>query len=236
MPSPPVDPSTLRFAVLAVDVVVFALHEETLRVRLIPVDRPAVAGREGFPGGLVAPTETAEQAAARLLRDKAGIDPETVYLEQLHTFSAVDRDPRGRVVSVAYLGLTTIAEDVIDTDAADSDTLYSGSGARWQPMDDLPALAYDHDAMASVAGRRLRERLRATNLIGRLLPESFTLTILQDAFESLLGERLDRRNFRRRVQELGLVEPTGEERREGRGRPAALFRVAEADVRAIPLL
>ncbi|MEL7360656.1 MAG: NUDIX hydrolase [Bacteroidota bacterium] len=233
MPSPSVDPSTLRFAVLAVDVVVFALHEGTLWVRLIPVDRPAVAGREGFPGGLIAPTETAEQAAARLLRDKAGIDPETVYLEQLHTFSAVDRDPRGRVVSVAYLGLTTTPESVATAALDPSD---GENGARWQPVDDLPALAYDHDAMAAFALRRLRERLRVTNLIGRLLPASFTLTILQDAFETLLGERLDRRNFRRRVQELGLVEQTGEERREGRGRPAALFRMAEADVRAIPLL
>lgn len=226
MASSPVDPSTLRFAILAVDVVLFALHEGTVWVRLVPVDRPQIAGPVGFPGGLIAPTEAAEEAAARLLRDKAGIDPSDVHLEQLHTFSAVDRDPRGRVVSVAYLGLmrgTPVLEE-------------AEGGPFWQSAFDLPVLAYDHDVVATVALQRLRERLRATNLIGRLLPETFTLTELQDAFEAVLGENLDRRNFRRRVQELALVVPTGQERREGRGRPAALFRLADAAVRSVPLL
>ncbi|MEM6782682.1 MAG: NUDIX domain-containing protein [Bacteroidota bacterium] len=227
MPSTPVDPSSLRFAVLAVDVVVFALHEGTVLVRLIPVDRPEVAGRVGFPGGLVSPIETAEEAAARLLHEKAGIEPERVYLEQLHTFSAVERDPRGRVVSVAYLGLTTAS---LDNEQEHQEEAF------WQPLRDLPALAYDHDAMASLARRRLQERLRVTNLIGRLLPPTFTLSNLQDAFETILDGKLDRRNFRRRVQDLGLVETTGEERRQGRGRPAALYRIATPEVRAVPLL
>ncbi|MEM8601250.1 MAG: NUDIX domain-containing protein [Bacteroidota bacterium] len=229
MPSAPVDPSTLRFAVLAVDVVVFALHEGNVWTRLAPVDRPQVAGRVGFPGGLIEPTETAEEAAVRLLREKARVEPAGVYLEQLHTFSAVGRDPRGRVVSVAYLGLTTMPPDD-DVRASHNDDAF------WQPVADRPALAYDHDAMAALAQRRLRERVRVTNLVGRLLPDTFTLTTLQDAFETLLGEALDRRNFRRRVQDLKLVVPTGEERRHGRGRPAALFRIADAEVRAIPLL
>jgi 8-oxo-dGTP diphosphatase len=215
----------LRFAVLAIDVALFTVLDHRLCVLLIPVDRPPhFVSRRGLPGGLIAPEETAEQAVARHLRDKAEISG--VYVEQLATFSAVDRDPRGRVVSVAYLGLMP-AEQAAAVPLA--------RGQRWMPVDQVDHLAYDHDEILAAACERLRARLGYSTIARHLLPREFTLTELQQTYETVLGRPFDKRNFRKKLQEAGIVRATGKMRTGQPSRPAEFHRFAGTDVRVIEL-
>jgi 8-oxo-dGTP diphosphatase len=139
-----------------------------------------------------------------------------VYLEQLYTFGATDRDPRGRVITVAYFAL--VAGDV-PTRAGDD-----ASEAAWHSVYALPPLAFDHADILKYALQRLRYKLEYTSVGFELLPNEFTLTELQAAYEIVLGEKLDKRNFRRRILEAGVLVETGKYRAEGQGRPAQLYR------------
>jgi 8-oxo-dGTP diphosphatase len=219
-------PHVLHFAVLATDTVAFRLHQGQLEVLLIPVTNPTFKGKEGLPGGLIDPKETAEQAAIRHLTLKGGLSG--AYVEQLYTFSDIDRDPRGRVVSVAYLALF----------APDEAELESGAekGARWCPVASVRHLAYDHDTILAVALERLRARIEYTTIIRHLLSHEFTLTDLQQAYESVLGHDLDKRNFRKKILALELVAETGRTRLAGASRPAALYKFAHKGVKAIEIL
>jgi len=224
-------PKKLRFAVLATDVAAFRLHEGVLEILLIPITNvPEFKGMRGLPGGLIDPKETAEQAAVRVLTEKGGLTGG--YLEQLYTFSDVDRDPRGRVVSVAYLALFAPNEARLESEGREG----ADSGARWCPMSNLPSLAYDHDNIAQVALERLRARIGYTTIVRHLLPKEFTLTELQKAYESILGYSLDKRNFRKKIQVPGIVSATGRMRTQGASRPAQLYRFAHKGVRTIEIL
>lgn len=214
MPPNAKPPHALKFAILAADVVAFAILEGALHVRLIEVRAPEYAGCKGLPGGLIHPEETAEEAAARHLLAKGGIARAT--LEQLYTFSGVDRDRRGRVVSVAYLGLLPAMTAL---EAAVTD--WSGA---WWPAAKLPPLAYDHAEIISVAVERLKGRIVSSNIAHALLPKTFTLSELQETYEIVLGRGLDKRNFRRKILALELVRETGETVMDGAHRPAALYR------------
>lgn len=215
----------LRFAVLAIDVALFSLLDRRLCVLLIPVDRPPhFVNRRGLPGGLIAPEETAEQAVARHLRDKAEVSG--VYVEQLATFSGVDRDPRGRVVSVAYLGLMP---------AEQAAAVPLGLGQRWVPVEQAKQLAYDHDEILAAACERLRARLGYSTIARHLLPREFTLTELQQTYETVLGRAFDKRNFRKKLLEAGIVRATGRMRTGQPSRPAELHRFAGTNVRVIEL-
>ena len=215
----------LRFAVLAIDVALFAVLDRRLCVLLIPVERPPhFVGMRGLPGGLIAPDETAEQAVARHLRDKAEVAG--VYVEQLAAFSAVDRDPRGRVVSVAYLGLMP-AEQAAAVPLA--------RGQRWVPVEQAGRLAYDHDEILAAACERLRARLGYSTIARHLLPREFTLTELQQTYEAVLGRPFDKRNFRKKLQDTGIVRGTGKMRSGQPSRPAELHRFAGTGVRLIEL-
>ncbi len=222
MPRPP---HALRFAVLAADVVALRFADGVLEVLLIPVTNEYFAGREGLPGGLIAPRETAEQAAVRHLSGKGGLTG--AYLEQLYTFSDVDRDPRGRVVSVAYLALCA-PEEVRGREEKVQ--------ARWCSVGRVPKLAYDHDHILKTALERLRARIGYTTIARHLLPKEFTLTDLQDAYEGVLGQTLDKRNFRKKILALGLVAETGHSRTQGASRPAALYTFAAKGVQTIEIL
>ena len=216
---------TLRFAVLAIDVALFAVLDRRLSVMLIPVDRPPhFLNMRGLPGGLIAPDETAEQAVARHLRDKAEVSG--VHVEQLATFSAVDRDPRGRVVSVAYLGLMP---------AEQAAALPLARGQRWVPVGQAGHLAYDHDEILAAAGERLRARLGYSTIARHLLPREFTLTELQQTYETVLGRPFDKRNFRKKLQDAGIVRGTGKMRGGQPSRPAELYRFSGTAVRLIEL-
>jgi 8-oxo-dGTP diphosphatase len=199
---------------VAVDLAVFTVQERRLELLLLRMKRAPFAGRWALPGGRVRGDETVEQAAERELREKTAL--REVYLEQLYTFSAPNRDPDARCISVAHLALIPPTAQLRTTDK------YSAIG--WFPADRPPALAFDHREMVAYAVKRLRAKLEYTNLAYSLLPPLFTLGELQRLYEAILGRPLDPRNFQRRILAIGLVEETGEMRTGQAHRPARLFR------------
>ena len=200
---------------LTVDCVVFGFGGGELEVLLIERGLEPYAGWWALPGGFVRVGEDLGEAAGRELSEEAGID--AGYLEQLGAFGAPGRDPREHVVSVAYWALVRPGDYRL---AAATDAV----AARWHGVGVLPRLAFDHGEIVGVAVERLRARVRHQPVGFNLLPEKFTLTELQGLYEAILGEGLDKRNFRKRVLALDLLTALPEERREGAHRPAQLFR------------
>ena len=205
-------PEELRFAAMAVDAVVFGVVDKTLFVLVQNVNRPPhYLNVPGFPGGLIDKTETAEQAVVRHLADKVQV--KNVYLEQLYTFSALERDKRNRVISVGYIGC--VVPEIVIT--------YTGASATWVPVSKLKKLAYDHGAMYDMAIARLRGKLAYTTIAQFLLPRFFTLTELQTVYEVIVGQALDKRNFRKKVLALNFLTETGRMQEGVQNRPAALY-------------
>ncbi len=199
---------------VAVDVAIFTVLDRRLHILLAQVRHGLLAGRWGLPGGRVGATESLDAAASRQLHDQTGVTG--IYLEQLYTFGSPDRDPAGRVVSVAYFGLIPHAGRF----QPDGEAKYTH--VRWQPVAHLPPLAYDHEEVVATALQRLCAKLEYTNLVYTLVPPAFALSELQDVYEAILARRLDRRNFRKKLLASGLLRPLGRKRR-GAHRPAALF-------------
>jgi 8-oxo-dGTP diphosphatase len=200
---------------LSVDVVILSLREKDLQVLLIRRGHPPFKGKWAIPGGFVNADESLDAAARRELEEET--DVREVYLEQLYTFGEPRRDPRGRVVTVAYFAL--VPDDV--TARAGDDAAEVG----WFSVAQLPPLAFDHDDILRYALQRLRYKLEYTAVGFELLPNEFTLSELQAAYEIVLGEKLDKRNFRRRIAEAGVLVETSRYREiEGQGRPARLYR------------
>jgi 8-oxo-dGTP diphosphatase len=212
---------------VAVDVVVFTVEREQLSVLLIRMKRAPYEGRWALPGGLIGAEETVDEAAVRELAEKTGV--KDVYLEQLYTFSEPRRDPAGRVISVATMAL-------VPSEGLELRTPEKYSGIGWFPVRRLPPLAFDHAEMVRYGVQRLRYKLEYTNAAYSLLPERFTLSELQHIYETILDRRLDPRNFRKRILSLGLIEPTGSERRGGAHRPARLYRFVSRRPRIIEVL
>lgn len=208
---------TYQFArpALTVDVAVFALDEQDLQVMLIERDLPPFAGSWALPGGFVRIGETLDQAATRELQEETGLAD--IYLEQLYTFGQMDRDPRERVVTVAYYALVNLAgHDVkASTDARN---------AAWFSVNDLPTLAFDHRQILDIALERLRGKVRYQPIGFELLPEKFTLRQLQHLYEIILDRPLDKRNFRKKVQSMGVLKETSEIETDVAHRAARLFR------------
>ena len=225
MAKAPRPPHKLKFAIIATDTVLFCGSQRDLKVLLMKADRPPFYKEHwGVPGGLIHPKETADEAAKRHLWEKAGA--KFAHIEQLYTFSALDRDPRGRVVSVAYLALTPT------TDIAKRE----GSVVCWFSVANLPKLAYDHKDIIRTAIERLRSKLAYTNIAFGLLPEEFTLGELQRLYEIVLCRRIDKRNFRKKLFHLKLVVGTKKKKRAGRSRPAELYRFSERRHKVIGIL
>lgn len=201
------------------DVVLLALRERRLQVLLIRRANPPHQGAWALPGGFLDMHEDLATCARRELAEETGVAPSTLYTEQLHTFGAPDRDPRGRIISVAYLALAT-ADSVADAQAA-SDAAELG----WFGLDGLPPLAFDHADIIQHGRDRLLHRLDDGTAARFLLPPTFTLGELQHLHELIQGHPLDKRNFRKRVLALGLVEYTGQLRRTGQYRPAREYRL-----------
>lgn len=221
---------SLKFAVLAADVALFTVRDDELYVRLIAVDRPPhFPNTRGLPGGLLQPHETAHEAAERQINDKALVASKKVYLEQLYTFSRVDRDKRGRVVAVGYLGLVPW-EALSDAERSDSRSAF------WLRVSSAKKLAYDHDEILEVAVKRLRSRARYTTLLQKLMQKEFTLTELERAFEVVTHTELDKRNFRKKILKLGIVAPLPRKKSGGRFRPAQLYKFAKTGVDEIEVL
>lgn len=197
----------------AVDVVIFRVAGRVLQALLVEIKHGPFRGRWAFPGGLVRLAESLDEAARRELEEKTPI--RDVYLEQLFTFGDPTRNPTAHVVSTAYFALLPAASD-----EPSAGTKYAQ--AAWLDVDRLPALAYDHNRIAEVALERLRAKIEYTNVAYGLLPRAFTLGELQRVYEVIRGAPLDRRNFRKRILESGLLRPLARMRR-GAHRPAALY-------------
>lgn len=204
-----------RGARVAVDVAVFTVRDGALHVLLVETTGGPFAGAWALPGGLVRDDESLDAAAARELAARTGVGG--VYLEQLYTFGRPDRDPHARVVSVAYVALIPHGRGP----ARPAHPKYRR--VAWCPVRKLPPLGYDHADVVRVAVARLRAKLQYTNLVYTLLAPAFTLSELQAVYEAILGRRLDRRNFRKKILASGLLVPLGRVRR-GAHRPAALHR------------
>ena len=198
---------------MAVDAVLFALSEGTLKALLVKIKKGGFAGRWAFPGGLVQLGETLDDAARRELYEKTGV--QDLYLEQLYTFGDARRDPTAHTVAVAYFALVPDPGQVLRRGEK-----YADIG--WFPVRALPPLAYDHNAIAAYALQRLQAKLSYTNIVYSLLPREFTLAEIQRIYEVILAQQLDRRNFRRKILALGLLKPLPKTRR-GAHRPATLY-------------
>ncbi len=220
----------LKFAVLAADTALFTIKDNSLLVRLISVHRPPhFIDTKGLPGGLLLPNENAEDAARRHVETKAGVSCAKLYMEQLYTFSGVDRDPRGRVVAVAYSAY-------VPWNALTPEEQGDTKVAWWEPIGRAKKLAYDHDDVLALARARLSTRAHYTTLLSRLMPKEFTLTELETSFECATGAELDKRNFRKKILKLGILTGTSRMKTGGRFRPARLFRFASKDVKEIEVL
>lgn len=192
---------------IGVDVVVFTIRDDALHVLLAP------AGADwSLPSDLIRHDETVDATARRALANAAGSGE--VWLEQLYTFGDVHRAADTRVISVAHYAL--ISADVL--------TATGTQAARWWPVATLPLLILDHRRIIEYALTRLRNKLAYTTVGFQLLPARFTLSELQRVYEVILGRDLDKRNFRRKVELLGIVKPTREQRVAASGRPAQLYR------------
>jgi 8-oxo-dGTP diphosphatase len=210
-------PSTYEFPrpALTVDCVVFGLDPEPLlKVMLIRRNLEPFKGYWALPGGFVRVDETLDDAARRELQEETGIA--NVYLEQLYTFGELERDPRERVVTVAYYALVNLEQYIISasTDASD---------AGWFAVAHIPPLPFDHDRILKTALQRLQSKVRYEPIGFELLPQKFTLSQLQKLYETILGTSLDKRNFRKKILKLGVLKELDEMDTSGGKRAARLY-------------
>lgn len=204
---------------LTVDCVVFALDEHDLKVLLIQRDLEPFAGRWALPGGFVLMDETLDEAARRELEEETGA--KNVFLEQLYTFGDVRRDPRDRVVTVAYYALVKLSEHKLRA-ASDS------RDAAWFAMADIPKLAFDHERILEAAYERLRGKVRYQPIGFELLSTKFTLTQLQRMYEVILDRPLDKRNFRKKILSMDVLLELDEVQQDVAHRAARLYRFDKA--------
>ena len=205
---------------VTVDCVVFGLDLDQQDLKMLLIERKGqpFAGMWALPGGFVGMDETLEQSARRELQEETGIS--RLYLEQLYTFGDPQRDPRGRVITVAYYALVKLTEHVLQ---AASDAQDVG----WFSVSDLPALAYDHDKIITTALTRLKGKVRYQPIGFELLPTKFTLSQLQRLYEIVLERVLDKRNFRKKILGMGLLVETNEIQKDVAHRAARLYRFDE---------
>lgn len=197
------DMEKYKFAAVAVDLAIFSIKDNTLRVLLVDMDKDPYKGRQALHGSLIRPDEGLDQAVSRLLDYNMA-----VHTEQLYTFGDTDRDPSGRVVSAAYLVLATEQQARSIKEAVQK---ASQKRTGWHDIDKAQALplAYDHAQILDTAVTRLRSKIRYTNIIQALMPQEFTMARLQHSYEAVLGQRIDKRNFIKHINHYGLLKEAG---------------------------
>ena len=200
---------------VSTDSVIFGFEKEKLHVLLIKRGIEPFKDQWALPGGFVHTNETTEACARRELKEETGLDD--IYMEQLYTFSQVDRDPRGRVITVAYMAL--IKSGDITLNAGDD-----ASMAQWFNVQQLPALAFDHEMILNIALTRLKSSISYKPIGFELLPEKFTLSQLQILYESILQRQLDKRNFRKKIEKTGILTKLEEKQQHVAHKPAQLFK------------
>lgn len=194
------------------DCVIFGFDGVKLKVLLVERGMAPYKGRWAFPGGFLNMDESAEEGALRELKEETGL--EGAYIRQFHTFSAPQRDPRERVITIAYYALVRMQEVKGGDDASD---------ARWFALDEVPPLAFDHDQILRKAEKTLRQQIHFEPVGFELLPEKFTIKQLQNLYEAILDMRFDRRNFYNKMRRLGMLELTGDTANPSLRREANLF-------------
>lgn len=205
---------------VTVDIVIFTIKNDDLQVLLVKRKMEPFKDQWAIPGGFVRKEEAIEHAARRELEEETGV--KEVYLEQLYTFGKPKRDPRGRIVTVAYFSLVSsnrLIKPIAKTDVYEAD---------WHSMYNLPKkLAFDHADILEYALQRLRYKLEYTTVGFQLLPQKFTLTELQKVYEIILNKKLDKRNFRKKLASLNVLIPLHETKMDGAHRPAKLHSFKE---------
>lgn len=209
---------------VTVDCVVFGFDEGDLKVLLVRRDVEPFRGKWALPGGFVHEDESLDDAARRELREETGIGK--LYLEQLYTFGDVDRDPRGRVITVAYYALVKLADFSVKA-ATDA------SSAAWFPVADISHLAFDHDQIVEVALARLKGKVRYEPIGFELLPVKFALSELQHLYEVILEAPLDKRNFRKKVLGTELLHELDEIQQDVAHRAARLYKFDDRKYRQL---
>lgn len=212
---------------VAVDTLIFSVIDGRLKVLLIQIASGPYKGKWALPGGLISADESLEEAAERVLAEKAGVDG--VYLEQLATFGDPQRDIRKRSVSIVYFAL-------VNSDEFRPKTTEYYADIAWHVITRLPAMAFDHKDMIRIGKERLVNKLGYSNIAYALLPREFTLSELQNIYEAILGRPLDKRNFRKKIQEIRLVKESGKVRHSGASRPAKLYSFSERSLKIVDIL
>ena len=219
----PLDTTKLRAPLVAVDTVVFSILDEKLHAVLIQINEGVYKNKWAVPGGLVKLNESLDEAAVRVLVEKTSL--ENIYLEQLYTFGEIKRDTRGRSISVAYFALVNNAR------ALNLKTKEYYNDVKWTPVSKLPTMAFDHKEIIRRAHTRLKSKLSYSNIAYSLLPKEFTLSELQKVYEIILGEKLDKRNFRKKIDSLGILEELNKKQTGVTHRPALLYKFKKRELR-----
>ncbi|MFT3890813.1 MAG: NUDIX domain-containing protein [Anaerolineales bacterium] len=206
---------------VTVDIVIFTVTNDTLKAMLVKRAEEPFAGLWSIPGGFLKLGESLEDAAMRVLREKAGV--EDVYLEQLYTFGDPNRDPRVRVITVTYFALIPW-KNLVQPDSEKVTDL------TWASVDRLPKLAFDHKKILSYAVQRLRAKASYSNIVYGLMPPQFRLSELQKMYEIIINGTLDKRNFRKRMLATGLLQETGKKDIAGAHRPAMLYQFKKMEI------
>lgn len=211
---------------ITVDTLAFAVAQGNLEVLLIKRKYEPFKSFWALPGGFVLDSDfSLEDAATRELYEETNVS--NVYLEQLYTFGNRGRDPRGRVVTVAYLAL--LRQEGLELRASTD-----ASGVAWWPLSELPALAFDHEHIVSYGYQRLKYKIEYTPAAFKLLPQKFTLRDLQTVYEAILNKPVDNRNFRKKFLSSGVLQELDETSQEGSYRPARLYQFSEQDFEKLP--
>ncbi len=210
--------ATYETPLVTVDIVVFTIDDGMLKVLLIRRKRQPFQHMWAIPGGFIRTGETLEEAAERRLHEETSV--KDIYLEQLYSFGSPNRDPRARVITVAYYAL--IRADLLHLEAK-----ANAEDVRWFDVTTLPELGFDHSDIVNLAWDRLKEQLKDSNISFQLLSEKFTLTELQRVYELILEKKLDKRNFRKKILSSGIVIETEETKMDGYHRPAQLYAFKE---------
>lgn len=207
--------------VVTVNVLIFSIRKDLLQVLLVKRAKDPFANLWSLPGGVIEKKESLDEAAERLLFEKTGV--KNIYLEQLYTFGDPKRDPRERRIAVTYYAL-------IPSDNLRLQVSGTAKDAGWFPIKKSPKLAFDHSKIVKYGQERLKSKVGYSNVVFGLLRKEFRLRELQKAYEIILGKVFDKRNFRKKMQELDFLEKTGKTEMEGAHRPAMLYRFKNKEI------
>jgi 8-oxo-dGTP diphosphatase len=200
-------------ALVSVDCVIFGFADNELKVLLIKSDLEVYKDKWSLLGDLLKPNEDLESASYRVLKERTGLSD--VYLEQVYTFSSIDRHPGGRVITTAYYSLVNIKDHQLKL---------AHNELHWHPVNEITCLAFDHDSILQVCLERLREKIQEHPIVFNLLPEKFSLRELQALYEAILNTKMDRRNFRKKFFHMDWLVDLDELETEVSHRPGKLYK------------